>query len=109
MKSFREWLVESEDKKEDYKKFFAKKLEKYGVKSPDELSDTDKKKFYDEVDAEWTGEKEEPEVDEKKSCNEASKSIVNKKQLEWFIKLVKEADNLDALFDDLVLMRDMTK
>ena len=103
MKTFREWLVESEDKKEDYKKFFAKKLEKYGVKSPDELSDADKKKFYDEVDAEWTGEKEEPEV------NEAAKSIVNKKQLEWFIKLVKEADNLDALFDDLVLMRDMTK
>ena len=103
MKTFREWLVESEDKKEDYKKFFAKKLEKYGVKSPDELSDADKKKFYDDVDAEWTGEKEEPEV------NEAAKSIVNKKQLEWFIKLVKEADNLDALFDDLVLMRDMTK
>lgn len=103
MKSFREWLRESEDKKEDYKKFFAKKLEKYGVKSPDELSDADKKKFYDEVDAEWTAE------DESCKVNEAAKSIVNKKQLEWFIKLVKEADNLDALFDDLVLMRDMTK
>lgn len=106
MKSFREWLVESEDKKEDYKKFFAKKLEKYGVKSPDELSDADKKKFYDEVDAEWKAEDEKLESDD---VNEASKSTVNKKQLEWFIKLVKEADNLDALFDDLVLMRDMTK
>jgi hypothetical protein len=51
-------LLESE---ETYKEFFAKKLKKYGVKSPSELSDADKKKFYDEVDAEWEGEDEELE------------------------------------------------
>lgn len=42
----------------EYQKFFNKKLEKYGVKSPDELSDEEKKKFYNEVDKEWKGEKE---------------------------------------------------
>jgi len=44
--------------KEAYKKFFDAKLKKYGVKSPAELSDDDKKKFYDEIDAEWEGDNE---------------------------------------------------
>ena len=38
--------------------FFKKKLEKFGVKSASELSGEDKKKFFDEVDAEWKGEEE---------------------------------------------------
>lgn len=42
----------------DYQKFFKKKLKKFGVSSPAELSDEDKKKFFDEVEKEWTGEKE---------------------------------------------------
>lgn len=42
----------------EYQKFFNKKLEKYGVKSPSELSDDEKKKFFDEVDKEWKGKNE---------------------------------------------------
>jgi hypothetical protein len=51
---------EEEDKEKDsaYQKFFQKKLKKYGVKSPAELSDADKKKFFDEVDKEWKADKE---------------------------------------------------
>ena len=45
--------------KEAYKKFFNAKLKKYGVKSPEELDDDEKKKFYDEIDAEWEGDNEE--------------------------------------------------
>lgn len=37
----------------EYQKFFKKKLEKYGVSSPDELNDTEKKAFFDEIDREW--------------------------------------------------------
>jgi hypothetical protein len=44
--------------KEAYQKFFNAKLKKYGVKSPAELSDDDKKKFYDEIDKEWEGDNE---------------------------------------------------
>ena len=55
MKTFKEVLG---DKKE-YQAFFDKKLKKYGVKSPSELSGADKKKFYDEIDAEWEGDNEE--------------------------------------------------
>ena len=73
MGKFREWLREAEEKTTEYQKFFAKKLEKYGVKSPSELSDEDKKKFYDEVDSEWEGEKEEPEADDK-DVNESKPS-----------------------------------
>ena len=62
MGKFREWLREAEEKTSEYQKFFAKKLEKFGVSSPDKLSDEDKKKFYDEVDAEWEAEDEEPET-----------------------------------------------
>lgn len=70
MQTFREWLNEKEGK-ETYKDFFNKKLEKYGVKSATELSGEDKKKFFDEVDAEWEGAKEEPETGDK-DVNEAS-------------------------------------
>ena len=50
--------VQSEGSKEEYKKFFDKKLAKYGVKSPEELSDDEKKKFYDEIDEEWNADHE---------------------------------------------------
>ena len=53
-----------EGSKEEYQKFFDKKLKKYGVKSPAELSDEEKKKFFDEIDKEWTGEKDEEIVKE---------------------------------------------
>ena len=41
-----------------YKKFFDAKLKKYGVTSPSQLKGDDKKKFYDEIDAEWEGDNE---------------------------------------------------
>ena len=78
MISFREWLNEREGN-ESYKDFFNKKLEKFGIKSVTELSVEDKKKFFNEIANEWEGEKEEPEVDEKKACNEA----MNKSQIEF--------------------------
>ena len=60
MKGFRNFLKEgnygSDDMRKDedaYTEFFNKKLKKYGVKSPDELSDDDRKKFFDEIDSEW--------------------------------------------------------
>ena len=43
---------------EAYKKFFDAKLKKYGVSSPSELEGDAKKKFYDEIDAEWEGDNE---------------------------------------------------
>ena len=65
MGKFREWLREAESKETEYQKFFRKKLEKFGVKSPAELSDEDKKKFFSEIEAEWKGEKKEkPEEDD---------------------------------------------
>ncbi len=42
----------------EYQKFFNKKLKEFGVSSPAELSDADKKKFFDAVDKGWRGEKE---------------------------------------------------
>jgi hypothetical protein len=49
-------LAESElsPEQKEYRAFFEKKLKKYNVKSPSELSDEDKKKFFDEVEKEWT-------------------------------------------------------
>jgi len=36
-----------------YEKFFEKKLKEWGVDSPDELSDKEKKKFFEEIKREW--------------------------------------------------------
>ena len=124
MGKFREWLREAEGKETikeetEYQKFFAKKLEKFGVSSPAELSVEDKKKFFDEIDAEWEGEKEEPDSDDvneaKNIVNEKQIKILidftkkvdgslNKKQLDWFAKLILETGTIDELFDDLSLM-----
>lgn len=41
----------------EYQEFFRKKLEEHGVESPAELDEGAKKKFFDEIDREWTGEK----------------------------------------------------
>jgi len=42
---------------EVYRDFFKAKLKKWKIKSPGELSDTEKKKFFDEIEKEWTKEK----------------------------------------------------
>ena len=61
-----EEVAEEEGDKEEYMKFFAATLKKYGVKSPSELSDEDKKKFFDEIDKGWKGDNEKPEPGDKK-------------------------------------------
>jgi len=38
---------------ETYKEFFKKKLKKWNINSPAELSDEDKKKFFEEIKKEW--------------------------------------------------------
>lgn len=48
-------------KQQEYRKFFKAKLKEKGVSSPSELSDEEKKKFFDEVDKEWKGKGEKPE------------------------------------------------
>ena len=61
-----EEVAEEPGDKEDYMKFFAGKLKKYGVKSPAELSDEDKKKFFNEIEKDWKHDSsEEVEVEEK--------------------------------------------
>jgi hypothetical protein len=60
-------VTEASGDKEAYQKFFNATLKKFGVKSPAELKDKDKKKFYDMIDAGWEGDnekKEEVELDE---------------------------------------------
>ena len=59
-------VAEEDGDKEDYMKFFAGKLKKYGVKSPAELDDEKKKKFFNEIEKDWTHDsKEEVEVEKK--------------------------------------------
>ena len=43
---------------ESYREFFQSMLKKWKVKSPAELSDADKKKFFDEIDRSWKGKNE---------------------------------------------------
>ena len=59
MKNFKQFM--SEGSKEEYQKLFNAKLKKYGVNSPEDLSDEEKKKFFDEIDKEWKGDNEKAE------------------------------------------------
>jgi hypothetical protein len=55
------------------KKFFKKILKKYKVESPAELSDSDKKKFFEEIDAGWTSNLEEAKPSIKDTYEKLSK------------------------------------
>ena len=59
MKNFKQFM--SEGSKEEYQKLFNAKLKKYGVNSPEDLSDEEKKKFFNEIDKEWKGDNEKAE------------------------------------------------
>ena len=49
----------TEGDKEEYEKFFRAALKKFGAKSPAEMDDEKKKKFFDYVDKNWEGDHEE--------------------------------------------------
>ena len=49
------------EKSEEYQKFFQSALKKFGIDSPAELDDEKKKEFFDYVDKNWEGDKEEDE------------------------------------------------
>lgn len=51
-------IVELTDTQKEYRVFFSKMLKQYGVKSPTELSDDEKKKFFSAVDKAWNAEHE---------------------------------------------------
>jgi hypothetical protein len=57
MKTFKEYI--NEEKSQDaYDRFFQKMLNKWNVDAPDELSDEEKKKFFDAVDKGWKADNE---------------------------------------------------
>lgn len=58
MKSLFEHISPLFEEDNEYQKFFRSKLEQYKVKSPSELSDEDKKKFFAEIKSEWKGSNE---------------------------------------------------
>lgn len=63
----------------DYQEFFRKALEKFGVKSPKELSSDKEKEFYNYIDKTWNAKKE-TDVDEAKiSPEERRLEMWNKK------------------------------
>jgi len=49
--------------KEKYMEFFKGKLKKYGVGSPSELDTEKKKKFFDEIEKDWTGDEDSEDND----------------------------------------------
>jgi len=61
MKKFTEWvgvirqaeLNEASELQKSYQDYFKRKLDKFGAKSPAELSEDDKKKFFNEITTEW--------------------------------------------------------
>ena len=68
-------VSEEEGDKDEYMKFFSDTMKKFGVKSPAELSDEDKKKFFNQIDKGWKGDNEKAEeVEEKESLGKRVKA-----------------------------------
>jgi len=71
MLDFKDYIAEKaiiaekgKDDKAAFKKFYDKTLAKFGVKSPSELDDAKKKKFFDAIDAGWESDDEEAGIEE---------------------------------------------
>ena len=77
-----EEVSEEEGDKEDYIKFFAGKLKKYGVKSPSGLSDEEKKKFFNEIEKDWTHDSNEEVEDEETNLGDRVKNRLKAEQEE---------------------------
>ena len=68
-----------EGTKEEYQKFFQAALKKFGAKSPAEMDDEKKKKFFDYIDKNWTKE-EQQEFTEGELPPALKKAIAAKKK-----------------------------
>ncbi|MFW6129862.1 MAG: hypothetical protein ACOC56_01685 [Atribacterota bacterium] len=77
------YIGESNKNDSAYQAFFREMLDKYGVDSPDELSDEEKKKFFNEIDRKFKSKKEMKEMNE---------SIVSIKNLDRNFMLVTMGD-----------------
>ena len=89
MKNLRQVINEAEQSKlqKDYDTFFKKTLDKYDAKSPADLSDEEKKKFFDEIKSGWTEGK-----GEKGSTNESKKVEEEDVEVEVEIKDKEEEE-----------------
>jgi len=54
-----EETIRTEGSKEEYQKFFNAALKKFGAKSPADMDDEKKKKFFDYIDKNWTKEEQQ--------------------------------------------------
>ena len=64
-------FILGEEKETEYEKFFIKKLKKFGVSSPNELSVEDKKKFFAEIEDEWDEDEDLEDEDEDEDIDES--------------------------------------
>ena len=95
MKKLTNFINEAEKskKQKEYQDFFTKKLKEFGVDSPAELSDADKKKFFNEVDKEWTQEPtNEKRVEEDYDSEEDKDSKKMKSKKESYGSKMKEEE-----------------
>ena len=94
-------VSEEEGDKDEYMKFFSDTMKKFGVKSPAELSDEDKKKFFNQIDKGWKGDNEKAEeVEEKEGLGKRVKTRMKAEQDEDDDVNVKGYEGDDSEDDD---------
>lgn len=71
-----------------YQKFFKEKLADYDVKSPDELDDSEKKKFFSEIKKEWPDA--EGNKDDDKKTNESRRYSLNERIDSFEVETIRE-------------------
>ena len=50
---YEQYVINEAGQNKEYEKFFQDKLKEYGVESPADLSEEEKKKFFNEIKKEW--------------------------------------------------------
>ena len=98
-------VSEAEEKNDgEYKKYFCKILKKYGADSVDDLSDEDKKKFFNEIESGWKAKDESiVKEDAKDGDNDDPTEDETKEEDDVDVDVEKEDDDeLEEKFIDVV-------
>ena len=82
----------AEGDKAAYKAYFDKKMKEWGIKSPEDLDDAKKKKFFEEVDKGWKADSEGAIHGAESGDKSAYKAYFDKKMKAWGINSPDELD-----------------
>lgn len=89
------------EEENEYQKWFKEKLKEKGIKTPNELNDEEKAKFFDNIKKEWANKKGKTNEDVVINTNEAS-SYVKYNNYQYAFNCLRDESAVNKLYENLI-------